>query len=305
MGKLIPSIGGGGAISDECTSKKEHLLAGYTAITSDSDDEPIEGTMPERTADNVSINTENGTITIPAGHYKATTKAQANKGEDGISVSAAGVISLVAGWYNAVTKALSTFGAQAIAAGASEKTIETRGKWGTGNITIAAEPAIPAQYLKKGYQHKMADGRVITGIFEGWVPEPQDLYYNGVNSYGIKNQGTAEWNFENTRMLRNGGYTNTSGTFIMPTALDVKSYSSLIIEGNMGFSSQDYKNDLPFGINKDSMGNDPLVRITCSPDVVYKSITYNISQLTTIPAGVYVSVPTIKNQSYITRIRLA
>lgn len=32
--------------SDECTAKTEHVLAGRTAITSDSDDDPAAGTMP-------------------------------------------------------------------------------------------------------------------------------------------------------------------------------------------------------------------------------------------------------------------
>ena len=38
----------------------------------------------------------------------------------------------------------------------------------------------------------------VQGNFEGWVPNPQDLYYNGVNSAGlILLYG---WTFENTRI---------------------------------------------------------------------------------------------------------
>ena len=39
-------MGGGGNYSEEVTATKNQVLAGYTAITSDSNDEPIEGTIP-------------------------------------------------------------------------------------------------------------------------------------------------------------------------------------------------------------------------------------------------------------------
>lgn len=47
MGRvLIVGSGAMGTSSDDCTATKKHVLAGYTAITSDSNDEPIVGTMP-------------------------------------------------------------------------------------------------------------------------------------------------------------------------------------------------------------------------------------------------------------------
>ena len=46
MGKiLMTGAGGGGAASDECTAMLAHVLAGETAVTSDSGDEPGIGTM--------------------------------------------------------------------------------------------------------------------------------------------------------------------------------------------------------------------------------------------------------------------
>lgn len=42
---LIPVAGGGGTESDECTAILAHVLAGETAVTSDSGDEPKPGTM--------------------------------------------------------------------------------------------------------------------------------------------------------------------------------------------------------------------------------------------------------------------
>lgn len=49
MGKiLIPGSSEGGVSSDDVTAKREHVLQGYTALTSDSNDEPVQGTIPNR-----------------------------------------------------------------------------------------------------------------------------------------------------------------------------------------------------------------------------------------------------------------
>nr|DAY25774.1 MAG TPA: hypothetical protein [Caudoviricetes sp.] len=49
MGKiLIPGSSGGGVSSDDVTARREHVLQGYTALTADSDDEPVQGTMTNR-----------------------------------------------------------------------------------------------------------------------------------------------------------------------------------------------------------------------------------------------------------------
>lgn len=45
---LLMSGGGGGVASDDVTAKREHVLQGYTALTSDSNDEPVQGTMVNR-----------------------------------------------------------------------------------------------------------------------------------------------------------------------------------------------------------------------------------------------------------------
>lgn len=43
---LLPMGGGGGGASDECTATRSHVLAGYKAVTADSNDEPAEGLIP-------------------------------------------------------------------------------------------------------------------------------------------------------------------------------------------------------------------------------------------------------------------
>lgn len=69
----------------------------------------------------------------------------------------------------------------------------------------------------------------IQGNFEGWVPMPQDLYYNGVNSGLTVNN--AACTFENTRIKLTSNF--RSGTiFNFSRTYDVRSYSKLILEGS-------------------------------------------------------------------------
>lgn len=54
----IPGGGGGAAASDECTATRDKVLPGYTAVTKDSNDEPIEGTLPiPRNSSSVTLTT--------------------------------------------------------------------------------------------------------------------------------------------------------------------------------------------------------------------------------------------------------
>lgn len=43
---ILMSGGVGGVTSDDVTARREHVLQGYTTLTADSDDEPVQGTMP-------------------------------------------------------------------------------------------------------------------------------------------------------------------------------------------------------------------------------------------------------------------
>ena len=45
---ILVSGGVGGVTSDDVTARREHVLQGYTALTSDSNDEPVQGTIPHR-----------------------------------------------------------------------------------------------------------------------------------------------------------------------------------------------------------------------------------------------------------------
>ena len=59
--------GGGGSGSDDVTASSAQVLAGYTAITTDSSDEPVEGTIP--TKDVAVYNTSTTDQTIASNQY--------------------------------------------------------------------------------------------------------------------------------------------------------------------------------------------------------------------------------------------
>ena len=65
--------GGGGGSSEDCTATKDKVLTGYTAVTSDSNDEPVTGTMPYKHSaqDANSCTLYDGKIyyRIPYGYY--------------------------------------------------------------------------------------------------------------------------------------------------------------------------------------------------------------------------------------------
>lgn len=81
MGKLFISAGTSGITSDEVTASKADVLAGKTALTSDSNDEAVAGTLPDKTgtvqegAAVLDGTNARLTLTIPAaGKYTGTSK---------------------------------------------------------------------------------------------------------------------------------------------------------------------------------------------------------------------------------------
>ena len=67
MGECLIIKRGGGISSDDLTSTRAQVLAGYTAVTKDSDDEATEGTMPNNPAMDATLNAGQSKV-IPAGY---------------------------------------------------------------------------------------------------------------------------------------------------------------------------------------------------------------------------------------------
>lgn len=139
----------------------------------------------------------------------------------------------------------------------------------------------------------------IIGSFEGWVPTPQDLYYNGVNSAGFTLGDGQGWYFENTRIhYKPSSISGNTKAVVFSRAIDVRSYSKLILEGYFNWSLN--SNQYIMLCTQTSFG-DIEVRFKNPANIV----EFNISQVTTINAGGWLGIGASVSEQWITRIRLA
>ena len=149
---------------------------------------------------------------------------------------------------------------------------------------------------------KIKKGESIMGIigsFEGWVPNPQDLYYNGVNSAGFTLGDGQGWYFENTRIhYKPSSISGNTKAVVFSRAIDVRSYSKLILEGYFNWSLN--SNQYIMLYTQTSFG-DIEVRFKNPANIV----EFNISQVTTINAGGWLGIGASVSEQWITRIRLA
>lgn len=96
MSELLMHPMGGGTGSDDVTATAANVLSGKTAVTSDSDDEAIEGTMPNNGAMNV---------TLTPGGSGSTSQAVAGGYYSGGTITADGSAAYSAGHSQGVTDA--------------------------------------------------------------------------------------------------------------------------------------------------------------------------------------------------------
>lgn len=277
MGRvLIVGSGAIGTSSDDCTATKKHVLAGYTAITSDSNDEPIVGTMP--------INGEQS-ATLKCGESKQIPEGYTSGG----TVVAADLASQTAA--NADANQIS-----------SGKTAWVNGKKVTGTLTERGQyqnggAAFPGNYfainaLPEGIYRsngaswapegrctadqlrnvlgitawKIKKGEVIagvTGTWEGYVANPTDLYYKGSNPAGFyisdNGGGYCSASFDGVYITVTSNTTGANGlTITAGKAYNLSGYSKLIIELNV--SKATYYNNTNGGIDFKN-GSEQLGRI--------------------------------------------
>lgn len=271
---LMTGSGGSGAGSDDCTGTAAELLKGYTGILKGSDDEPIPGTL-ELTGNAQAAHVLNGETFYTNNAKSKQTGTMPNRGDYN-------------GWGNS----------KGNDAGNQRMWVKVPHGYYNENANVFLSWAdirnmagITADKIKK---NEPIMG--IIGSFEGWVPTPQDLYYNGVNTGGfelIDGQAT----YENTRI--NLVYTkdgsNTPIRFIK--SIDVRSYSQLIIEGEFRIKGTSTSCSL-------KRGSQSLAGVTL--ETMSTKIHLNISQLISLEPDDRISFRSINDlNSCITRIRLA
>lgn len=273
MGRIwMPGGGGGkGAKLEAVTAGAYDVREG--AVIVDKDGNPVTGLVPTRNkwTANLPIN---GQVTIPWGIH------------DGNGL---------------VTQNIPTQAAMTLNPGTTQKTAYVYQKYMLGNITVPAIN-IPAAYIKKGQRITFPDGSSVVGTFEGWVPIATDLYYNGQNvaKFEPNNINTSDYaSFDNNQISFTGVIVPN---FKSTITYDVRSYSKLIIEGNI----VPYASSSKATINP----NNGQQEVSASFNGTQSQIVVDITVLTSLNSGWTLkfgegsSSGKINKGSYIRRIRL-
>ena len=214
MSKIwMPGGAGGGAGSDECTLVKANAT-GLKAVTADSDDEAVEGTLDTETtlADSQALSGQTflkfnpvtklferrvggmtnrgaviqelgagGSYAIPEGFHNGSGKVTAKSlASQTPGDSAAGhILAGRTAWVNG-SKITGTIPSQAggtLTPSTSAVTANCSGKYMTSNYTIPAFALPPANALRKGYSYTLY-GKTVTGTLEQWLSSPADVTGN-------------------------------------------------------------------------------------------------------------------------------
>lgn len=180
MGRIwLPGGGGGGASSDDCTLMRAAVPAGMKAVTADSDDEAMEGTLnPDTTlAASQALSGQTYLKWNPQTKlFEKNTGSMPNKGAVNYSLPINGSYTIPAGFHNGsgkVSQSIPTKGAQTYTPGTTNQTIAAN-QYLTGPQTIKGDPNLRPENIKKGVSIMG-----IIGTWEGIVSNPYYLWNRG------------------------------------------------------------------------------------------------------------------------------
>ena len=278
------SSGGGGTASSDVTASKSDVLKGKTTVTSDSNDEIVEGTLEltgnAGTGDVLSGKTfyttdpkskQTGTLALSgdaaAGNvlygktfYDTDAKTRRtgtmnNRGAVNQTLGINGNYTIPAGYHNGsgkVTQSVATQGGSTITPGTSQKTAVAANRYVTGNIIVAGDANLIAANIKQGVN--------IFGVV-GTCKE-LTLYNRGRNVAGFHR---SNYTVSNDEYLLSDSIGSPTGfkanlRLISNSSYDFSSYNTINMELNVieTNSSADY---LKWGIypDEDMMNADRMV----------------------------------------------
>lgn len=199
MGKLwIPGGGSGaGSGSDECTASKSEVLKGYSAVTSDSDDEPAQGTL-ELTGDASDGQVLSGKTYYNTDAKKKRNGSMANQGAVSVKLNAGEGYTIPSGFHNGGGKveanglASQTPGSATSAHILSGQSAWVNGKRIVGGMTNCGQAQYGNWAVTSSYYaiNSLPEGAYVKNGVE-WAPEARiskDIVHNslGISSDKIK-----------------------------------------------------------------------------------------------------------------------
>lgn len=270
MGKLWISGGGSGAGSgsDECTASKSEVLKGYSAVTSDSDDEPIQGTL-ELTADASDGQVLSGKTYYNTNPKNKRTGSMANQGAVSVKLNAGEGYTIPSGFHNGGGKVETNgLASQTPGNATAAHILSGQSAWVNGNKVNGGIPWQNAEIAgtdrawAQGMSNwagtinlKVRNGHYLNGVnwiqqdipeykpwnikkgvniggvvgtWEGYVPTATDLYLRGNNAAGFVDLGT-----NGTIQFESGQitFTGVAATKGVSVLRDLNGYSYISIEG--------------------------------------------------------------------------
>lgn len=222
-----------------------------------------------------------------------------NRGAWGTTLAINGSVTIPAGYHNGsgkISQSIATKGATTITPRAAQQTAVGAGTYCSGNIIVAGNGNFVAGNIKKGINIWG-----VVGTFEGWVPSPQDLYYNGINTYGVE-LNNSFIRFENTRMyVYNISYTTTTLNWVnfvqFTKAYNIKQYNRLTFYGS--FLRGPIENKFSADFRNTEIG---ILSYTSASDV--SSVSFTITQIMSLK-GVETFYMKTNKGTYINRIALS
>lgn len=177
MGKMIISGGGGsGAGSDECTASNAEVLKGYKAITSDSADEVVEGTL-ELTGDVSDSQVLEGKTYYNSNPKIKRTGSMVNHGAVSLSLNAGASYMVPAGFHNGGGKVTAnSLASQTSATATAAQIINGQTAWVNGSkltgtlsvnsiLSFSAAAYSTTQILLQWQNPYAAAGKPFSGVF--------------------------------------------------------------------------------------------------------------------------------------------
>ena len=216
-----------------------------------------------------------------------------DRGAWGATLAINGSVTIPAGYHNGsgqITQSIATKGATTITPMSAQQTAVSAGTYCSGNIIVAGNGNFVAGNIKKG-----VNIWGVVGTFEGWVPTPQDWYYNGVNTYGV-DCNSAFFRFENTRIYCFSTSSSRVNSIQFRKAYNVQSYSRLNFNGHFISNAATIRVDLGVSNINTTATNVPNGA---------SSFSIDISQITSFSGSEVLWVRDLKEGLFFNRISLS
>ena len=326
MGEIIVNIGGGGGVSsDDVTASKWDVVQGKKTVTTDSGDEVVEGTLPDipslvaplfsaMDAWGYYMDFEKGAYRLTSLNngaggrvYEDIKNVRKNIGyTDPSKVLTGTTIAGLPGTMPIVApnvdgnKVWST--STVCLEGLVDSGIYNSHYYNGVSYVRSGLPNLIAANIKKGVN---IGGLV--GTFEGWVPEPQDLFYGGQLFQGLRLHDKNTYLESNLIKFRIGsGISSGSSEFglvriYLDRVMDVHSYTKIMFDGY--FSSYPSTKEMSIYIKHTGQN---LITKTTVPNGA-RTFSLNIENVATIGGGSEWMIISdyASSNCYISKIRLA